>query len=354
MRQSFGGGGVCGDLCFPQRLTTMPFLATVCLIISVLLPVLATDTSPHTQRMVSVVPGVNLEVLDWGGHGPPVVLLTGFGNTAHIYDDLAPRLALDFRVFGITRRGYGHSSVASPGLTIDRLADDVAAVLDSLHLDRPALVGHSLGTMELVVLGTRYGSRLRGLVFLDGPYDEGYPDILAAAVASDSFPDPPPRTAGDRVSFAALQAFDLRNDGYLTPIGEYEARYFPRPDGSLRGRATPGIDFESIWATIHFPLELRRIPVPSLAIYSLWEAPVEHMAPYFARLDSTGQAKARALHARAAPNGRDEVRRRQMERFRREMPRGQAVGISGAPHYAFLSHPDEVYHRMRRFLLELP
>lgn len=330
----------------------MPFFPTVCLTLSALVPFAAADTSPHTQRLVSVMPGVSLEVLDWGGHGPPLVLLTGFGNTAHVYDDLAPRLARDFRVFGITRRGYGRSTLAPPDLTIDRLSEDVAAVLDSLHLVRPVLVGHSLGTMELVVLGTRYGTRLRGLVFLDGPYDDGYPDILAAEASYDSFPGPPPRTASDRVSYATLQASDLRRDGYLTPIGDYEAQYVRSADGSFR--APPGgFDLNSIWATIHFPLELERIPVPSLAIYSLWEAPVERMIPYFARLDSADQATARALHARVAPNGRDEVRRRQMERFRHDVPHGQAAGISGAPHYAFLSDPDEVYQRMRRFLLDL-
>ena len=304
--------------------------------------------------MVSITSGVSIEVLDWGGQGPPVVLLTGIGNTAHVYDDLAPSRAKDFRVFGITRRGYGRSTAAPAGLTIDRLAEDVAVVLDSLHLDRPALVGHSLGTMELVVLGTKYGSRLRGLVFLDGPYDEGYPDIVAAVVAFDSLPGPPPRTAADRTSYETLQAYDRRTDGFRTPIGEYEARYSRSADGSLRGRAAGGIQLDSIWATIHFPLQLRRIPVPSLAIYSLWEGSVEQMVPYFVRLDSGGQATARALHARWTPNGRDDVRRRQIERFRREVPRGQAVGISGAPHYAFLSHADTVYERIRRFLLDLP
>jgi len=331
----------------------MSLLPVLCLTISALLQVAATDTSPHTRRMVSVMPGVSLEVLDWGGRGPPVVLLTGAGNTAHVFDDLAPRLARDFHVIGITRRGYGRSSVTPLGLTIDRLAEDVAAVIDSLHLDHPVLVGHSLGTMELVVLGTKYGTRLRGLVFLDGPYDEGYPDILAVGVAFGSLPGPPPLTASDRASYAALQASDRQVDGYLTPIGEYEARYFPQPDGLLRRRATGGINVDSIWATIHFPLELQRIPVRSLAIYSLWEAPVEQMVAYFAQLDSTGQVAARAVHARLAPNGSDEVRRRQIERFRREMPHGEAAGISGAAHYAFLSHPDEVYQRIRRFLLTL-
>jgi pimeloyl-ACP methyl ester carboxylesterase len=302
--------------------------------------------------MVHIARDVSLEVLDWGGQGPPVVLLTGFGNTAHVYDDLAPRLARNFHVFGITRRGYGRSTAAPAALTIDRLAEDVAIVLDSLHLDRPALVGHSLGTMELVALGSRYGARVRGLVFLDGPYDDGYPDIHAAVVAFDSLPGPPRRTADERVSYLALQAADRRRDGYLTPLGEYEARYVRSADGLLRG-SSGGFDLDAVWATIAFPLQLQRIAVPSLAIYSLWEAPVEQMVPYFAQLDSADQATARALHARWAPNGRDEVRRRQIERFRQQMPHGQAVGISGAPHYAFLSHADDVYERVQHFLLHL-
>lgn len=332
----------------------IPLLSsTLGLSFAALLPVVAPDTTPHTSHMVAVTPSITLEVLDWGGSGPPVVLLTGYGNTAHVYDDIAPRLARDFHVLGITRRGYGNSSPASPGLTIDRLAEDVAAVLDSLHLDRPALVGHSLGTMELVVLGTRYGGRLRGLVFLDGPYDDGYPEVLATAISYDSLPPAPPRTAADWVSYATLRASDLRSTGYLTPVGEYEARHPLNPDGSLRRRVSGGFDLDSVWASIHFPLELGRIPVPALAIYSLWEAPVERMVPYLALLDNADQATARALYARLIPNGRDEVRRGQIERFRREVPHGEAVGIAGAQHYIFLSHPDEVYQRMRKFLRSL-
>ncbi|HKU82005.1 MAG TPA: hypothetical protein VJP76_07530, partial [Candidatus Tumulicola sp.] len=47
------------------------------------------DESPHTVRFVNVAPNVRLEVLDWGGSGPPLVLLTGLGDTAHVYDDFA-------------------------------------------------------------------------------------------------------------------------------------------------------------------------------------------------------------------------------------------------------------------------
>src|SRR5579872_1419972 len=46
-----------------------------------------TDPSPHRIRHIVVAPGVQLEVLDWGGNGPPLVSLAGLGNTAHVYDD---------------------------------------------------------------------------------------------------------------------------------------------------------------------------------------------------------------------------------------------------------------------------
>jgi len=50
------------------------------------------DLSPHRVRFVSVEPDVKLEVLDWGGSGRPIVLLTGYGNSAHVFDGFAPKL----------------------------------------------------------------------------------------------------------------------------------------------------------------------------------------------------------------------------------------------------------------------
>ena len=51
------------------------------------------DPSPHTVQFVNVEQGVQLEVLDWGGNGRAIVLLAGSGNTAHVFDDFAPKLA---------------------------------------------------------------------------------------------------------------------------------------------------------------------------------------------------------------------------------------------------------------------
>src|SRR5215469_9114511 len=103
------------------------------------------DPSPHTVRFVTVEKGVSLEVLDWGGSGRPLVLLAGGGDTAHVFDDFALKLTATFHVYGITRRGFGESGFSPEGYGADRLGDDVVAVLDSLKLSRPVLVGHSIG-----------------------------------------------------------------------------------------------------------------------------------------------------------------------------------------------------------------
>lgn len=79
------------------------------------------DPSPHTVRFVTVDDGVRLEVLDWGGSGRSVVLLAGGGNTAHVFDDFAPKLATHYRVYGITRRGCGASGFVESPNPVDRL-----------------------------------------------------------------------------------------------------------------------------------------------------------------------------------------------------------------------------------------
>jgi non-heme chloroperoxidase len=99
------------------------------------------DPTPHTIQFITVDNDVKLEVLDWGGSGRPVVLLTGLGNNAHVFDKFAPKLTGAYHVYGITRRGYGASSTPTSGYSADRLGDDVLLVLDSLKLNRPVLWG---------------------------------------------------------------------------------------------------------------------------------------------------------------------------------------------------------------------
>jgi pimeloyl-ACP methyl ester carboxylesterase len=168
------------------------------------------DRSPHSQQFITVAPDVRLEVLDWGGSGRPLVFLSGIGDTAHVFDAFAVPFATRFRVIGITRRGFGASSRPSKGYTVPRLAQDIDAVLDALHLDRPILIGHSIAGEELSYIGAREPSRVGGLVYLDAAYDHTRPGALVKlAVPPNLQPGP-----ADKRSREAYQAFWQRTRGY--------------------------------------------------------------------------------------------------------------------------------------------
>ena len=130
-------------------------------------------SSPHAIQMVSVEKGVSLEVLDWGGRGRPLVLLTGLGDTAHVFDEFAPKLTASYHVYGITRRGRGASSAPEPNAmnySADRLGEDVLAIIDALHLNRPVLAGHSMAGEELTYIGSHHPEKVAGLIYMEAAY----------------------------------------------------------------------------------------------------------------------------------------------------------------------------------------
>ena len=137
------------------------------------------DPSPHKAQFVTVAPDVKLEVLDWGGNGPPLVFLAGLGFTAHCFDQFALKFTGHHHVYAITRRGYGVSSWPAPtdaNYDADRMGDDVLAVLDAQKIDKPVLAGHSISGQELSYIGTRHPERIAGLVYLDAAYGYAFYD----------------------------------------------------------------------------------------------------------------------------------------------------------------------------------
>ena len=146
------------------------------------------------MQFVTVQPDVKVEVVDFGGPstagGKVIVLLAGLGATAHAFDEFAQRLTKAHRVFGVTRRGFGASSVPASGYGADRLGDDVLAVMDALRLTRPILVGHSLGGAELSSIGSRHPELVSGLIYLDAGYGYAY-----AVPGAEPMTPPPPGTA---------------------------------------------------------------------------------------------------------------------------------------------------------------
>jgi non-heme chloroperoxidase len=130
---------------------------------------------PETISFIPVERNGRLEVIDWGGTGRPLVLLAGLGNTAHIFENFAPKLTSSYHVYGITRRGFGESNSSAPtqeNYSADRLADDDLAVIAALKLDHPVLAGHSIAGEELSSIGTRFPNTIAGLIYLDAGFSQ--------------------------------------------------------------------------------------------------------------------------------------------------------------------------------------
>jgi pimeloyl-ACP methyl ester carboxylesterase len=158
--------------------------ASLLLASSVMPATAGAEVTPPKQLFVEVEKDVELEVLDWGGSGQPVVLLAGLGFDAHSFDGFAEKLATHYRVCGISRRGFGASSLPRPTgekYSAHRLADDVLAVMDALKIVRPILVGHSIAGEELSSIGVRHPGLVAGLVYLDAGYPYGYYDPATSA-----------------------------------------------------------------------------------------------------------------------------------------------------------------------------
>ena len=128
------------------------------------------DPSPHQVRMVTVDSSVRLEVLDWGGAGRPL-LFVGCYLSAHVFDDIAPKLRDQFHVYAVTRRGIGASDHPAAGYDPQRRSDDILEVIDDLGMRKPLLVGNACGGHILHTLGGQHPERLGGLVYVEAAED---------------------------------------------------------------------------------------------------------------------------------------------------------------------------------------
>jgi pimeloyl-ACP methyl ester carboxylesterase len=124
-----------------------------------------------TSRTVPGADGLTLRLLEWSSEGVPFLMLHGFGNEAHIWDDLAPVLAPHYRVLALDQRGHGDSEGDPEGrYDFESMARDVEAVCEALGIERLVVCGHSMGGRVSMRFAGRNPEKMAGLIVVDvGP-----------------------------------------------------------------------------------------------------------------------------------------------------------------------------------------
>ncbi|MEU4806238.1 alpha/beta hydrolase [Actinosynnema sp. NPDC023587] len=116
-----------------------------------------------------------LRYRDLAGSLRPVVFTHGAGMDHRMFDVPARALhAAGHRVVGWDLRGHGESTLAAgTRFTAAAALDDLVSLLDHLGLERPVLVGHSLGGNLAQALVRRLPDRVHGLVVVDATWNAG-------------------------------------------------------------------------------------------------------------------------------------------------------------------------------------
>lgn len=293
-----------------------------------------------------------LEYRDWGGEGPPIVLLTGLGDSAAVFDDLAPRLTAGHRVVGLTRRGFAPSTVTADGYDVPtRVADDIAA-LDGLGIERALLVGHSISGDELTSLARQRPDLVAGLVYLDSALDRSDPamrtfdecrslvppiqqliDLSADIVEVDGQVGLIDMDAAARVRAAQL--------GVPTPTAEVLRRFYLGPRGVVLD-VEPLVAITAVDAgTKAFTPDYRGITVPVTALYGDDADPAVAFPMVAGASDAVKASLADCARRIAAAK-----RIAGSDRVRAQVPGAVVEIVPGGPHYFFLQQPDLVVDRI--------
>ena len=277
------------------------------------------DSSPHQVRWVTVDSSVKLEVLDWGGSGPPLVLLACYLST-HVYDEFAPKLTDQFHVYGITRRGIGASDKPATGYSVQQSANDLFEAFNSLKLQQALLVGHSCAGQVLTMFAAQHADRLRGLVYLDGATDP----TLTADVGSP-MPD-----------FATMPR----------PISERPERNWDFPEAVDQEPLDPVIR-KAITVDARMKPDYARVRVPVLAIYQA-QRPFDEVAAGYTIRNDQERAALRQYYAATRA-----LYTRWQQDLRAAVPTARIVELAGANLFMFLSNEADVLREIRAFAATL-
>ena len=248
---------------------------------------------------------ITIHVVDWPGGDPPIVAIHGSTGHAYSYTAMGERFDSRARFIAVDLRGHGFSDKPPSGYGLDEHVSDVLELIDTLGLQRPILLGTSLGGAVATFAAQALGDQISGLVLVD-------------AVVGD-------RQLVERSMYTVETHLEVELKERFTDFDDYRDRWgtlpddatwrrwldrslrmelAPLPDGTLRRRSVrDALTGEWAWLQHNDALAaLADVTVPVLIVHA--DGPFHDGRPYLddaalrAQLDAARDSRLFVEHGR--------------------------------------------------------
>jgi pimeloyl-ACP methyl ester carboxylesterase len=289
----------------------------------------AASPAAANRFAASAVPAERFEVGSMlverhGQRGRPVILIPGLGSGAWTWQDMVREYSGQYTLYVVTLPGFdGRPAVAGAGFETARNA--LQQLIASRKLEKPVLIGHSMGGALALAVASRSPDLVGGVVAVDGlpvfPGTEGMTGEQRLAMAQG---------AKARMAGMAGPMFATGQQQYMRSIGTVD---MARADelAKLSSRSDPAAVSDYVAETL--ALDMR----PGL---SAIKAPVLVLSPFFeADAGASGiTARSKAAYYQSLMAG---------------TPKLEVVAIDGARHFVMFDQPRQVNDAIGRFLKSL-
>jgi len=260
----------------------------------------------------------------WKGKGKDILCIHGLTANCRCWDLIASSLSPRHKVIALDLRGRGLSDSPSSGYSMKHHCRDILSVMDDLNLERPVLMGHSLGAFISLVFAAQHPQRVDRLILVDGggKLSKGQMDKVFAGI----------KPSLDRLGqvFPTFKSYVslIKKAPFMHPWNSYLETYFryevEEVAGGVRSRVDPHhIEEEST--------NLRK--VDTVQFYSKVLSPTL------------------ILRATKGMLAKDDLvlPENVAERMVHKIPNAKKVDLKGANHYSILFQPNK---RRDQFILK--
>jgi len=113
--------------------------------------------------------GTNLHYYRTGSGTRPLVMAHGITDDSLCWSSVAEALADRYDIYMVDARGHGKSEAPEDGYQLENLARELAALIQGLGLEKPILLGHSMGAVTSLVLASLFPDLPRAILLEDAP-----------------------------------------------------------------------------------------------------------------------------------------------------------------------------------------